>query len=186
MNGRLAFLTVLLGVAVLAAGAVPAFTADSGSVVATVNVGAPPAPCLTLSTSAVDFGTLPFSDPAAASTPTERASPSVHVASCSTAPEVVWLGANDATTASGGTWGIPGGLNSENTCSLGPNLYLPSYATSSPFLGAGRLYRSWVSLPTFAPNAGTDLTFQIQMPCQGSVGAGETASMTFTVAATIA
>lgn len=183
---RLAFLTAVLAGTAFAAGAVPAFTADSGSVVGTVRVPTPPAPCITLSGTAVDFGTLPFSDPAAVSTPNVDGSPSLALASCATAPEIVSLAATDATTASGATWAVADAVR-QNTCQAGLNVYMPNYRTSGPFLGAGQLYRDVRrSLPVFAPGGGTTLTYQIQMPCRGSAGAGGSATMTFSLLALIA
>jgi hypothetical protein len=187
MRKRLRLAVALISATALAASAVPAFTADNGSVVATVSIAPPPAPCLTLSTGAVNFGTLPFSDPAAASTPTNSASPGVRVTSCGTADEKIFLAASDATTASGGSWDVASS-SSSNTCSHGSNVYEPHYA--SP-LGSGRLYNPRndgsfaTQLTVLSDGTLVDLTFRIQMPCRGSVGAGETASMTFMTLAVV-
>jgi hypothetical protein len=182
MRKHIVLLALLSFLAVLGA-AGPAFTADNGSVAATVSVAQPPAPCITLSTGAVDFGTLPFSDPAAASTPISVASPGVHVTSCSTADENISLAASDATTASGGTWDGASSAFS-NTCSLGPNVYEPYYGSPN---GGGLLYNTPTQVgPVLGAAQGEDLTLKMRMPCRGSVGAGGTASITFTTLAALA
>jgi hypothetical protein len=179
----LCVVAALLGAAALAAASGPAFSSDNGSVVATVNVAPPPAPCITLSTTAVDFGTLSFADPAAASTPLVTASPAVHVTSCSTADEKLMLAASDATTTSGGTWHDAAAYY-PNTCSAGPNAYEPQW--SSPTRG-GLLYNTPTQItPTLLAAQGFDVRFLMRMPCRGSAGAGETATMTFTTLAVLA
>jgi len=182
---RLLLVPALLGAAVLAATAGPALSSDNGSVVGTVQVAQPPAPCITLSTDAIDFGTLQFSDPAAASTPLATGSPAVHVTSCSTADENLFASAS-AATASGGTWSLPSPaqLGPGNTCAYGPNVYEPQWG--SP-VGGGFLYGTATQIPPAIPAAqGMDVRFKIKMPCRGSVGAGATASMTFTTTAVLA
>ena len=60
MRARLASVALALAALVAAVGAVPAFTADNGTIVGTVTAGAPPAPCIQLSTTTFDYGTLAF------------------------------------------------------------------------------------------------------------------------------
>lgn len=178
-------ISALLGSSVLVAGAMPAFTADNGSVVGTVSVPVPPAPCFTLDRSTVDFGTQPFSDPAAIVTPGSPAFPPVQVTSCSTAAENVLGAASDATVPSGGSWDAAEADNS-NTCAIGLNSYKPGWSYG------GRLYNPRPD-GSFAPQAGLDLAagegvpvvFHLQMPCRGSAGAGENVSMTFMLLAVL-
>jgi len=184
MSKRVLILAAAMAATALVSAAMPAFSADSGSVVATVAVTLPPAPCITLSTGAVDFGTQSFSDPAAASTPIVDASPAVHVTSCSTAVEKLSLSASDATTISG-AWHISS-TPPNNTCSLGPNVYEALY-------GPPGIKNFFYGNPTPVANQGTlavggatDLIFSLRMPCRGSAGAGETATMTFTTLAVLA
>ena len=174
--------TLTIVVVAAAATAVPAFTADSGTVTATVTAQAPPAPCITLSRSTVDFGTLPFSDPAVSPTPLHTASPAVRVTSCSTAAENVFGAVSDAAIASGGSWDVTD-RNDSNTCDVGLNSSKPGW--NHPNI-SGRLYNprpdgSFAPQPplALAASAGADVTYWIQMPCRGSDGAGQTASMTF-------
>ena len=182
MRKRLGLLTAVLGCAALAVGAIPAFTANSGSVVATVNVPPPPAPCVTVDQATVDFGTLSFSDPAAAGTPTQYASPAVRVASCATTLEHIDVRASAATTTSGGVWQALSSITTApaNTCQRGVNVYIPYYSES---FGDVRIPNR---IPSLNPGVGATLTFGIKMPCRGSVGAGESASMTFSMLAVLA
>jgi hypothetical protein len=192
MSKRLLLFAASLAGVSLAAGAVPALTATpgsaSGSVVGTVSVPAPPAACITLSGSTVDFGTLSFSDPAAASTPIAVASPSIRITSCSTASLTILGAASDATMPSGGTWDAGNAFS--NTCAIGLNTYEARWSTP---VGGGQLYNpnsdgSFASQPGFplVAGAGGDVTYRLLMPCRGSVGAGETASITFYTLAVLA
>ena len=182
-------IAALLGSSVLVAGAMPAFTADSGSVVGTVNVPPAPVPCLTVSVSAIGFGTQPFSDPALAITPIVNASPAIHLTACSTAAQRVSMAASDAATASGGTWDVPD-IGERNTCGFGPNVYpTASRARDHDRAPRGRLYNAFTELNGFQPMpAGfeTDVTAGLQMPCRGSAGAGECVTMTFSFLAVLA
>jgi hypothetical protein len=188
MRKRLSWTVALIGATALAASAVPAFTADNGSVVATVSVAPPPAPCIMLTPGSIGFGTLPFSDPAAASTPLQDASPQVHFTSCATAGENLFLAASDATTASGGSWDVPN-FGNDNTCTSGSNLYQPYFASFA--FGSGRLYNPaadgtyFTRVGAFSAGQAADLKFQINMPCRGSAGAGEIVSMTFSALAVL-
>jgi hypothetical protein len=177
-------LLAVLGIATaLAAGAVPAFTAGNGTILGTVNVPLPPAPCLTQNGATVDFGTLPFADPAASGLALQTASPAIRVTSCSPAPEKILGAASDATIPSGGSWDA-GDANVANTCTVGLNHYQPGWTKNNVL--QGRLYNprpdgsfAAQSPPTLAAGGAVDVSFWLQMPCRGSVGAGETASMTF-------
>jgi hypothetical protein len=186
MRKRLWLVTTMIGCVALAGGALPALTAENGTVVAKVSVPLPPAPCLTLDGVAVDFGTLSFSDPAAASTPLVAASPDVHVSSCSTTGENLSISATNAHTTSGGTWQVADQAL-DNTCSLGPNVYEAWY-----FVGPnGNMFRStptpiFPGSTTLAAGGGVDITFKLRMPCRASAGGGETATMAFTTLAVLA
>jgi hypothetical protein len=189
MNKRVWILSALLAATALAAGAMPAFTATpAGTVVGTVTVPAPPAACITLSGSTVAFGTLSFSDPTVASTPIASASPAIRITSCSTASQTVVGAASDATITSGGSWDAGNAFN--NTCEMGLNRYEAIWGTP---VGGGLIYNpnadgSFASQPGFplAAGAAGDVTYKLKMPCRGSVGAGETASITFYTLAVLA
>lgn len=184
---RLAILSAVLAGIAIAVGAVPAFTADSGSVGATVTVPPPPAPCLTVSVTSVDFGTLEFSDPAASGTPRELAAPSTTVRSCSTAPEYINVRGSTATTASGGVWSPLRTFSTvpANTCTLGSNRHVLYAVGTLLNLQLDTSFRRLASTP-FNPGVGSGVGFEIKMPCRGSAGAGETASMTFSFLAVLA
>jgi hypothetical protein len=151
-----------------------------------VSVPVPPAPCFTLDGTSVDFGTLSFSDPAAAETPLESASPAIRVTSCSSAAERITGAASNATFAVVGRFWEAMDSNTANTCDVatggGVDLYAPFWHRPG---GQGRLYNprpdgSFVGTGfQLAAGAGGDITYQLKMPCRGSVGAGGTASITF-------
>jgi hypothetical protein len=188
MSRRVWMLVALMAATALAGSAVPALSAGNGSVAGTVQAAVPPAPCITLSGTTVDFGTLSFSDPAAASTPITSATPGIRVTSCSTASQTVFGAASDATMPSGGRWDAGNAFS--NTCAIGLNTYEALWGTP---VGGGQLYNPNAD-GTFAPQPGFplaagaagDVTYRMKMPCRGSVGAGETASMTFYTLALLA
>jgi hypothetical protein len=187
MRKRLAVTTALAACVALIVGALPALTADRGTVVATVNV-ADATPCITLDRSTVSFGTLQLADPAATATPVNDADNPVRVGSCASAAEDVQLSVGQVTTTSGGTWRASG-LSPANTCADGQNFWQPYYATSR--FGSGRLYEFGtpgapdVRLTALAAGDAENLTLRLKMPCRGSAGAGETASFTLFLLAVI-
>lgn len=181
---RSALVVVAALAVVLGAGTVPAFTAGSGSVVATVFVEPPPGPCLTLNRTSVDFRTLPLSHPALASTPTGTSDWNVLITSCSVLPQPVSFAASDATTASGSTWAVADTV-AANTCAFGTDVFAPGWTAGG--LGGGRLFKA-VRTPyaTIPPGETYSTLFTIQMPCRGSAGVGEVVTMSFDILATVA
>ena len=184
---RFVLLTTVVASAALTLGAAPALPAETGSIVATVAVPAPSAPCLTLNGGAVDFGTASFSDPAAPSTPSKAGTPAIRVTSCTTAPETIFAAVSDASISTGGSWDVAS-VTRSNTCTFGLNTYMADWTNRA---GSGRIYNplpngsfGGFGLP-LAAGQGDDVTFSIQMPCRGSVGAGGTASMTFSMLAVL-
>ena len=186
MRTRLVLAIAGLTTIALAAGATPALTDDgTGTVVATVTAQVPPAPCLQLNVTSVDFGTQPFSDPAAGTTPIVKATPAVHLTSCSTASEDVYFTASDATTLAGDVW--QNSASESSTCTIGLNAYKAYWFGGG---GGGRAYEPNPDgpLPTLMPSPaglGTDVTFGLVMPCIGSVGAGEAFSITYSLTAVV-
>lgn len=171
--------------AVLAVGAAPAFTAESGSVAVTVTAEPPPAPCLTVAPGTLDFGTLPFTKPAALS----GRNFGVDLTNCGTADENLTVVGTDAAGASG-SWALSsGGL----PCDLGVDKYTLLLSKYEPGDADYRIYTPITKIAaTVANPAGTPFVFPagtpttarlgLLMPCQGSNGAGEakTLSVTFT------
>jgi hypothetical protein len=185
MTRQVLFLTALLSATALAASAAPAFSADSGSVVGTVSVPAPPAPCIQLSDQALDYGVRPFSTAAAVSS----IGRSLLLTNCGTAGENVLASATDASGPSGSwtlfAWptfvGNP--CPTTNTFSLLWGLGDPGSQnmslSSTPRMATDTSGAPWV-VPA-GHVSGTNLG--LFMPCQGSNGAGETKTFTATFTA---
>jgi type 1 fimbria pilin len=185
--------------ALFAVGAAPAFTADSGSVAVTVTAQAPPAPCLTVSPGTADFGTRPFSKPSGRS---EWRVPNIRTTNCGTAAQNVSVTGTNATGPSGswqlGYWETDGGTG--NPCDApanggrdiyflgtngapGPDVLL---ARSSITIAPRFLLRSGDLAPAvWTAGQASDVTLEIEMPCEGSNGAGEQKSLSITFMAVV-
>jgi hypothetical protein len=156
MSKRLLATITALATCILAAGAVPAFPADSGTVAVSVTAQAPPAPCLTVTPGTVDFGTLPFSR-----TPNYS------------------IGSRDVTVNNRPCLTI--NLNGFilELLKSGGILPLSMTGTPAPVL-------AWPSgTPEVFPSGDQIFRLRIFMPCQGSNGAGETKTLTATFTAVV-
>lgn len=192
MRRRFLFTIAALAAAGLATGAVPAFTADNGSVTVTITAEPAAAPCITVAPTTFDFGTLAFSAPGTLSrrfvggvgtTPT--------VTNCGTADQTLTMTGSNATGTSG-SWTPTGAADGTNPCPTLDTYNLTGHReadanneirlTTSPVLvraPGGAL--PYVQSPASADNYG----FTINMPCQGSNGAGEQKSLTVTFTAAL-
>jgi hypothetical protein len=151
--------------------AVPSFGDNVGTVNAQVTVAAP---CLTLSTTSIDFGTILF----ATNPPTGPTSKFIlpyTITNCGSANETLYVKGTDATSTSSSTkWT----LNWISPCTAGPNNY--GMRATEQWVGGG--YRDLTTtaqaLPTALPD-GTAKSYnnEISSPCVGSNGAGETMTM---------
>ena len=113
---RLLWTIAALATAGLIAGAVPAFTADTGSVTVTVTAQAAATPCITVGPSTLDFGTLPFSTAGSLSTRFIGASgTSPTVTNCGTAGQNLTMTGSNASSSSG-SWTISGAARGTNPC----------------------------------------------------------------------
>lgn len=200
MRTRLLAAVVALAGLLLAAGAVPAFTADSGTVNVTVAAEPPPAPCLLVSPGGVDFGTNPYSRPGARSNAYGDAP--VRTESCSTAPQNVSVVGTDASGASGswelGYWatdappqGNPCDASRGNLYFLGtngssgdPSLIRDSIA-KTPRLLSDYDANNQVIPGVWQPGGVANIQLEITMPCQGSNGAGEQKSLSISLTAIV-
>jgi hypothetical protein len=165
------------------AGAVPAFTADSGKVTVSITATAPeaPAPCLTVSPSGVDFGSHPFSRPDHGEVD-ER---TVTVTSCATggASERVSVVGTDPTGPTG-TWTLASAQ--ETFCPAVDRLSLELDRLAGGDQVAQTVTTSAGFLPvTWAPDEAKDFRLVLVMPCQGSHGAGETRTTEITFTAVV-
>jgi hypothetical protein len=189
---RLLWTIAALATAGLIAGAVPAFTADSGTVAVTMTAQPAATPCVTVAPPALDFGTLAFSTSGALSRRfVGGAGVSPTVANCGTADQFMTITGSNATGTSG-SWTISGDADGTNQCPTVGRFNLTGHReadanqeirlTTSPVLvravgGVG----PYVQGPGLSDNFG----FTLDMPCQGSNGAGEQKSLTLTFTAAI-
>ena len=193
MRRRLLFTVATLAAAGLAAGAVPAFTADTGSVNVTITAQPTAAPCITVAPTSLDFGTLAFSTAGALSRRFIGGSGfSPTVTNCGTAGQAMTITGSNASGTSG-SWTISGAADGTNPCPTIDRFNLTGHReadanqeirlTTSPVLvrdvGGAQAY---VQGPGLSDNFG----FTLNMPCQGSNGAGEQKSLTLTFTSTIA
>jgi hypothetical protein len=149
--------------------AVPALGDNVGTVNAQVTVAAP---CLTLSTTTLDFGTIrlvtnPTTDV------TGLTSSNYTITNCGAASEKLYAKGTDATsTSSNASWSL---ANNYSVCNLGPNYYGLGVGEDSGVVG---LTKQSQALPTALPGGGTKTyNNSISSPCVGSGGAGETMTM---------
>jgi hypothetical protein len=164
----------VLAAATLAAGAVPAFTADSGTITVSITAQAPPAaPCIELLDppgTLVDFGTHAFSTLNQPSGAPGDVEPTFR--NCSTADEKVLIHGVDA-TAPPVTWTLD--PNGPYPC--GESSPRNAYQLVSRVDGASPLFLATTPatrLASAAPGATHTLALDLIMPCSGSDGAGRT------------
>lgn len=173
MKRKITRATVGLAIAAayLVLSAVPSFGDNVGTVNAQVTVAAP---CVTLSTTSIDFGTILF----ATNPPTGPTSKYIlpyTITNCSSAKETLYVKGTDATSTSSSTrWT----LNWIGPCTAGPNNY--GMRATEQWVGGGYsdLTTTAQALPTALPD-GTAKSYnnEIFSPCAGSDGAGETMTM---------
>lgn len=189
MRRRLLFTIATLVAAGLAAGAVPAFTADSGTIVITVTAGAPPAPCIQLSTTALDFGTVSF---AANGSNSRGESSGLGVTNCSSAVSTFGIAGTDA-NGTAGSWAL---TQNWLTCDGTPNRYGLRWLELPERFSGEALRTTPTTLfherppannpeQTFNPGESETVAFAIAMPCVGSNGAGQTFSFSIGLTATV-
>jgi hypothetical protein len=181
-----------LAAAALAMTAVPAFTADTGTVAVTVTAQAAATPCITVAPTTLNFGTLAFST---AGTLSQRfiggAGNSPTVANCGSADQFMTLATTNATGTSG-SWTPTGSPYGTNPCPAVNSFNITGHRevdanqgirlTSTPrlVLGVGGT-TAYLQAPGGSDNFG----FTLDMPCQGSNGAGEQKSLTLTFTAAV-
>ena len=170
-------LILALALAALAGGqAGPAVAADSATVDVDVTVATP---CVLATTTSVSFGALPFTPEAFSQTGSGNAT--IGYESCSGADESVFVHGTDA-SGTGASWILSHDAFPCQNPEL--NLYhLAIRSTHAPINFA--LSTTDQSLETAAAGAtGAADRLQIQMPCVGADGAGETMSFHVVLTAT--
>jgi hypothetical protein len=166
---RRAGLALALG-GILAANAAPTFTADNGTVEASVTVATP---CLVVTPGQIDFGTLPFS-----TTQISFGVAPISYTNCSESPERVYGRGTDASGGGSATWSL-----STVPCNGTLNNY--TQGVTRPGNPATFLTTTDLELETVAGNlAGAYNQASITMPCAGSDGTGSYMSFQFIFTAT--
>jgi hypothetical protein len=187
MRKRLLTLTIGLAGMALTATAVPALSADSGSLTVTITAQPPIAPCLTVTPGSVNFGTLPFSTNAGAGLSSGESN--ITVSNCGTAGQNL-LGATSDATSSAGAWTPLAYTGIIDPCTAPNAFYLSlfGFTTTSLYMtGTPAPVRVSLGGPVAVFPVG-DKVFRLTfiMPCQGSNGAGETKALTSTFTAVVA
>lgn len=178
-----------LATAALAVGAVPAFTADSGTISVSITAQAPVAPCLTVTPGTVNFGTLPFSTNNGAGL--SEGNTDITVNFCGTASGQNLLGSTTNATGSSGSWTPTSYFPTQTIepCPASDRFYLSIFGFTNP-----ALYMTGSPAPVLASSGGAPAVFPlgdkvfrfgIVMPCTGSNGPGETKQITSTFTAVI-
>jgi hypothetical protein len=169
-------LVVLAGSAVavsyFAMSSLPAFSADAGTVNATVTVAGP---CLTVPTTTIDFKSLRFSSPTSNVTGAET----VGYTSCSAAAQKVFARGTDATGTSA-TWTL---TSYSTPCADAVNKYGVELHVAGQRV---TLRATDQEIETLAPGLpGATTMLELTMPCQGSTGGGQTMSFQVHFTATL-
>jgi hypothetical protein len=191
MSRRIWILAALLAATALAASAAPAFSGDSGSIVGTVSVPAPPAPCIQLSTTSLDFGTQAFATNGAH----VQAGRDFSVTNCSPAVSQFTIAGTNA-TGPGGVWSLTDNwFNCDGTL----NRYglrwdeneAGTFWSGGPLITTPRVLghvveslNQWVM--TWNPGDAETERVSVEMPCAGSNGAGQQFSFSIGLIATVA
>lgn len=171
----------------LVVSAAPAFTAtpsDSGSVVGTVTALGGGA-CLQLSNTAVSFGTLPFSTRTQGSS--AQGSPTPTFQNCGNFSQIISISGSDASGVNT-SWQLTSKY-ADNPCvdSAGAaqiNVY--GVAFDAPPVGQVRITKTATPIATYGAGVTTPLALQLDMPCVGSSGDGQTASFSINLTAAVA
>lgn len=169
------------GLGVLGAG--PAFGDSTGTVTATVTVQG--VPCVLLGTSNVNYGTLNFSS---GTTSVTAVSPQFSIQNCSTATETLLARGTDAhSTTTADTWALSTTFvpSTVAPCSSLPLNTFRHVAAQPISPGIVPLTTTDVFYDSLAAGQTGNATTVITMPCQGSVGAGQTMTTDVIITATV-
>lgn len=196
MSRRVWILIALAAAMALAVGAVPAFTADSGTITGTVHAQAPAAPCIELSTTTLDFGTHPFA--ANGQLSFGVGDRSFTTTNCATADaRFLIAGTHARAEGSSQVWTLTDGWEAcDGTLNRFGLLWFES-ETNNPFT-SGRLtttpsvlthYRppDYATPQTvFQPGEAEELGAQVNLPCAGSDGVGSALTFGISLITTVA
>ncbi len=186
MRTRFVLVVALLVGTALAAGAVPAFTADNGTIVGTVSVEAA-APCIQLSATALDYGVHPFAQTGNFS----QGRADFTVANCGASESNFLITGTDA-QAGADTWTLEDWFECDGRLNVyGSRLAeLPESFSGIHLTKANQTlwhYRAPANTPaqTFLANESETFASLVTLPCVGSSGAGKTFSFNIGLTATV-
>jgi hypothetical protein len=179
---KLKITTAVAGIAVAVAyfvlSASPSLGDSVGTINATVTVSAP---CITIETTSVDFGSMPFqskSIPAGGSLSLKTLADASSYTNCSGATEQVFERGTDAKSKSStATWSLA--ATPVDPCLAGPDQYVLG-------IGPNAQYSTTTTnqlLASATPNVTEKLSVSIRMPCIGSSGAAEQMSFQYVLTA---
>lgn len=137
---------------------------EPGTVSASVDIPSSAA-CLEVSTSGVDFGTLPLGAVDVAG------SPMVRVTNCSGIGATIYARGTDASSANA-LWSL-----TDATASCADSLGLDAYRVRVEGTASTQLSTDYKSLGAFPGTTGVDQTARLDMACPGSTGAGSVMSL---------
>lgn len=159
------------------ASAVPVFSADSGTVAASVTAATP---CITVTPASVTFGTAGFSNSSTATV--VDSSGTMSFTNCGSAKQRIY-GRGTNATGSGATWTLMTAGSPANPCTVGPNSY-----QQATFRGSTEVILTDTNTNLIDLDGGANFTVdgRIRMPCAGSSGAGTSMSFSFVYTATFA
>jgi hypothetical protein len=173
----------------LAAGSVPAFGDDKGTIAATVRASA--GVCIQLSTTSLNFGSHPFAENGQLSFALSDP-PTFTVTNCPTAPESTFsISGTNANGPGGASWTL---TDAWQQCDGTLNRYGIGWAQNDPFNPGGfltttprtvvhRRAPSESPVSTFQPGESAQLLPQVNMPCALSAGAGQAFSFSILLTA---
>jgi hypothetical protein len=175
------FAGIVTAVGVFSATSTPAFSADSGSVSATVTPSAPA--CITLDKAAINFPSFPFSTSGRVSTNPPGSFYQVTVSNCGSADINVFGKGTDATNSGQTvTWTLDNSFS--EPCAIGLNKFQLSVSSANG--GWGKLLSTTdQSLVALGAGQAATIAHTLRMPCTGSGGAGQAMSWQFIYTATL-
>ena len=186
MYRRLGLLTAAVCAGALAVGPVPALTADNGTIVGTISVEAA-APCIQLSTTALDYGVHPFAQQGNYS----QGRADFTVSNCG-GSESRFLIAGTNAQAGNDAWTLEDWFQCDGRLNVyGSRLAELPESFSGVHLTTAQQplwhYRAPANSPASTFLGGESETFAslVTLPCVGSVGAGKTFSLNIALTATV-
>jgi hypothetical protein len=170
---------VLAAASTFLASALPAFSADSGTVDARVTVQTA---CITLDQTSLDYGPQSFVQPGWI----VNSNMQFDVTNCGSAAKLFGRG-TDATNVSGSvTWTLDDSV--EHQCTPGVNHYKFGLDGLQPVVWGvkvSKVDKQLLGNSLLAPGSAVDVSHRLFMPCTGSAGGGQTMSWQIVYTATL-